>query len=888
MTQPGLTGLSFRSEPAAIPPSEAVTLGELSPAEAQNSGLLESFEGQVIGHYRVERLIGEGGMGVVYLARQLMPEREVALKLIRPGFTTEATLTRFRFEAEVLGRLQHPGIAQIYEAGLFDPPSRREAGLPPVPFFAMEYVRGVDLREFVEKHRLGTDERLQLVAKVCDAIEHAHTKGVIHRDLKPGNILVDQSGQPKVLDFGTARLTKDDRNAGGPHTHAGQILGTVLYMSPEQVTGEVDVDTRSDVYSLGVVAFELLAGCLPHDLRGRMMHQAMATIRDAEPTRLSSINRIYRGDIETIIATALEKDVRRRYQSAGALAADIRRFLKDEPILARPASPAYQARKFIKRNRVLVGAAAVSVIVGVAAFTAVSIALARAIRAEESAVKSLAEAQNARASEAAARARAETQRMRAEDEADTARRVNEFMNGVLSAVNPDTGHRLVTVREVLDRSALELDHEFDARPVVRAQARLSIAQSYLGLGEPAVALSMAERAVAELQANTDESDRRLVMARAVLATAHQNLGNLDAAEEIFTALVNDLQRIDGPDALETLTQTNNLAQILAMKGKIEESEILLRRAVKGLEASPGPESAPYTDAAGNLAIVLQWRSRLKEAMALQERVVELCRKVRGPEHPSTLIAINNLASMYADDGRPEDALHGYQEGLALSKKVLGPDHPDTLVSLTNVAGALTDLKRFTEAEVAYREALETRERKLGATHPDTIQNMVDLSLNLEKQGRRDDAVALLQSGVERAAQSEQDGLEEILATFTLGRMLTESGRAAEGEPLLLDAERRQVAATGDATWRLGAIRASLGVCQAQLGKTDEAVASLTAGYALLKEHLGDRATWTTKAARGLADIFLARGDAASERLWRERANPTDAPKTPDVTDSEKK
>jgi eukaryotic-like serine/threonine-protein kinase len=833
--------------------------------------LTERFEGRVIGHYRVERLIGEGGMGVVYLARQDMPAREVALKVIRPGFSSEATLVRFRFEAEVLGRLQHPGIAQIYEAGVFDPPERRADGLPPVPFFAMEFVRGVDLRTFVQERSLGISERLTLIAEVCDAIEHAHTKGVIHRDLKPGNILVDQFGQPKVLDFGTARAVDADRNAAGPHTHAGQILGTIMYMSPEQVAGDGNVDTRSDVYSLGVVAFEILTGELPHDVRGRMMHQAMSMIRDQEPTRLSRFSRDFRGDVETIIATALEKNLSRRYQSAAALAADIRRHLRDEPILARPASATYQVRKFIKRNRILVGAAAGSVIVGVGAFTAVSVALASAIDAEQRANQSLQEAVSARAAESVLRLRAEEHQKRAEDEAETSRQVNAFMNEVLSSVNPDSGNRLITVREVLDRSAGRLDGAFEDRPSVRAQARLTIAQSYLGLGEPKEALRLATLAAEQIEKDAGVEDLRALAARAIVATAQQNLGDFDAAEVTFRQALARLERVDGALGQQTLTQKNNLAQVLAMQGKLEPAEVLLREAALGLKASSGEESGAYLDAAGNLAIVLQWRSRLDEAMELQKRVLELSRKIRGPEHPSTLIAINNMASLAAELGRAEDALAGYQEVLELSRKVLGKDHPDTIVSMSNVAGALTDLKRFEEAERLYREGLESRERLMGLSHPDTIQNIVDLGLNVEKQGRRAESVSLMRRAIEQGAGSDQDGPEKILATFQLGRLVMEEGNPVEAEPLLLDAEKRQLETSGESSWRLGAIRATLGMCLARLGRSEEAERSLTDGYAMLREQLGEAAFWTKKTAGALADVYLGRGDAGNERLWRGRS-----------------
>ncbi len=337
--------------------------------------------GGQFGRYTIVRLLGQGGMGAVYEAQQESPRRSVALKVIRGGWLSAQMLRRFEHESQVLGRLQHPGIAQVYEAGSVRDEGGRSGGV--TPFFAMELIKGVPLTEYAAAKNLGTRERLELVARICDAVYHAHQKGVIHRDLKPGNILVDESGQPKILDFGVARATDSDIQQTTMQTDIGQLIGTVPYMSPEQVGGNPDeLDTRSDVYALGVIAYELLAGRLPYDLQKKMIHEAVRVIREEDPTRLSAINRTLRGDIETIVAKALEKDKGRRYQSAEALGSDIRRYLKDEPIAARPASTWYQAAKFARRNKVLVGGVAATFLVLVAGIIGVSLMLKRALEAE--------------------------------------------------------------------------------------------------------------------------------------------------------------------------------------------------------------------------------------------------------------------------------------------------------------------------------------------------------------------------------------------------------------------------------------------------------------------------------------------------------------------------
>src|SRR5262245_22142553 len=299
-----------------------------------------------VGRYRVLRLVGEGGMGSVYEAEQDRPNRCVALKVIRPGLLSPALLKRFEQEVEILGRLGHPGIAQIYEAGI------AEDGQP---FFAMEFVRGLPLDEYARSRSMTVADRLSLVARVCDAVQHAHDQGVIHRDLKPSNILVDETGQPKVLDFGVARATDADLLTGGALTQTGQLLGTPSYMSPEQLASGSAIDHRADVYALGVMLFELLAHRLPSQVADRPLAEAARMIVEQDPPRLGSINPELRGDVETIVAKALAKEPARRYASAADLAADIRRWLASEPILARPPSAMYHLRQFARRHTGLVG-----------------------------------------------------------------------------------------------------------------------------------------------------------------------------------------------------------------------------------------------------------------------------------------------------------------------------------------------------------------------------------------------------------------------------------------------------------------------------------------------------------------------------------------------------
>lgn len=381
-------------------------LESLSTGPADND-VLKS--GTRLGEYAIERLLGEGGMGVVYIARQERPSRTVALKVIRPGFTTPSLLRRFEHEADVLGLLQHPGIAQIFEAGsakVRSPGGREGAELA---YITMELVHGTPLHQYARDHALEPSARMELVAKVCHAVHHAHQRGVIHRDLKPANILVDASGQPKVLDFGVARAADADIRVATLQTCAGQLIGTLPYMSPEQVLANpAEVDTRSDVYALGVILYQLLTDRLPLDLSSRSIPEAARMIRDESPARLSAVSRLFRGDVETIVSKAMEKDKAHRYQSAEELAADIDRYLRGEAIAAKQDWTLYVLRKQLRRHR------AAAVAGGVVALSLATLAVYASVQAHHDRQRAAREqglrieAQNAERDADAHRARADS------------------------------------------------------------------------------------------------------------------------------------------------------------------------------------------------------------------------------------------------------------------------------------------------------------------------------------------------------------------------------------------------------------------------------------------------------------------------------------------------
>jgi tetratricopeptide (TPR) repeat protein/predicted Ser/Thr protein kinase len=750
-----------------------------------------------VGGYRILGVLGQGGMGIVYHAEQDSPRRPVALKVLRPDLHSPDVHKRFASEGQLLGRLQHPGIAQVYQAGAAD------SGRGPQPFFVMEYIQGRPLTEYARAHELGLRQRLELLAKVCDAVHYAHEMGVIHRDLKPANILVDETGQPKILDFGVAHVTDSDRRATTLCTAAGQLVGTLAYMSPEQVSDDPkQLDGRSDVYALGVLGYELLTGRVPFDLASQSLPQATRIIVEQDPPTPGSVNRLLGGDVETILLKALEKDRERRYASAADLAADIRRHLADQPILARPVTTFYQLRKFAKRNKPLVAGVVVAFVALVAGIAGTTTQAVRATRARNRAVA---------AERLAARNLDEAQR-----QAAIAQAVNEFLNNdLLAAANPQRLGREVTVREVLDLASANLGNRFQDEPLVEAAIRATLGETY------------------------------------------HYLGDYKAAQLHFARALELRRQAYGEDHPETLIAMSDLGIIYQYTGRWAEAEELLRRSLAGQRRHFADDHPQLVRTLNSLGTLLFQAARYAEAEPVFSEALERARRLGEPGQVDRLDVQNNLANLYATTGRYERAAELYSETLAVRRRLLGEEHPRTLVCLNNVANVHYSLERYQEAESAYRQVFQIRRRTLGEEHPRTLNVAISLSLACQRLGRQDEARTLGEQTLETARRVLGPDHAQTLAVMSnLGGMYAEQGHYDRAEALLVEALPKLRATVGDRHPDTLAGLESLGDLHYRCGRLNEAADTYRAALEGRRAVLGDDHPKTLRVLAALAEVLL--------------------------------
>jgi tetratricopeptide (TPR) repeat protein len=809
-----------------------------------------------IGRYRILSLIGEGGMGMVFQAEQDNPRRIVALKVLRQGLPASQLVRRFEREAKALARLQHPGIAQIYEAGA------AKAGYGLQPYFAMEFIRGLSLVQYADANELPTRRRLEVMAKVCEAAHHAHQRGIIHCDLKPGNILVDETGQPKILDFGVSQLTDAEAHATR-QTRAGEVVGTLAYMSPEQVLADGrDIDARSDVYALGVVLYELLAGRLPYDV-GTQIHEAARAIQEDKPAPLAAADGSYRGDIETIVNKALQKDKAQRYESAAEFAADLERYLADRPILARPSSAGYQLRKFARRHTALVAAVAAVFLVLVAGVAASTWEAIRATRAERAALAERdraaaaeqsagAERDRARSAEQTARAeriRAEQERNRAVEEkrrADTqaamAKAVSDFLQDDLLAqasaraqsrpnVKPDPD---LKVRTALDRAAAGIPGKFDSQPLVEAAIRQTIGVAYRDLGLQAESARQLERALELRQRELGPQDPETLTSMFELAKLDTQMGKYAEAEGLLTTVFEERRRILGEQHRDTLAAMNDLA-ITVSTHDSGRAEVLFERLLPIERRLLGEEHSDVLAVMNNLATLYVNRGKYSQAEGLYEKAVEAKRRILGEEHPSTLLSMNSLGVAYRNQGKYAQAEAILEKTLEARQRVQGERHNDTLTSLNSLAMVYKAEGRYAQAEPLLDRVVEVRRGVLGKEHPETLSTMANLAELYRQEGRHPEAASLYETILDarrRVLGPAHPSIANILAS--LGAVRLDQQYYAEAEPLLREALSVYQKNSPD-TWRRFYTEGIFGAALVRRDKLVEAEPLLLSGYRGLSE-----------------------------------------------------
>ena len=708
-----------------------------------------------VGPYRVLEKIGEGGLATVYLAeRDDEYSMRVAIKMIKRGMDTAEILRRLRLERQILAGLDHPHVARLLDGG--STPSGR-------PYVVMEFIDGVPIDRHCEEHGLDLRERLEIFRKVCSAVHAAHRNLVIHRDLKPSNVLVTSDGEPKVLDFGIAKLLDP---ASVEQTVARTLTGmrwlTPEYAAPEQVRGE-PLSTAADVYALGVLLYELLSGERPFRFESRHPREIERVICEEEPTRLSArpdlderLRRRLAGDLERIVAMAMHKDPERRYPSAQALEDDIRRHLESRPIQARPDTVLYRVGKFVRRHRsgvVAAGLLAASLVAGIVGTT-------RALLV------------------------AEEQRRLAEQHLAELEEVVGFNVRMFEIADPGEarGNR-VTVREILDRAAARVPSELGGRPAVAARMLSTLGRVHQALGLADPAADLLDQALTLRRAAFGDNGPQAAQGLHELAGARRDQRRLDDAEALFRDALERRRALFGERHADTAASLHGLATVLDDRGEWAEAEALYRQVLDLRRAllDAAPSNALEIDLAetlNDLAEVLFYQQRLDEAEPLFAEALRIRRRMLGDDHPEVAETLHNLAAVAAESGRPQEAEARFREVLELRRHLHDGPHPDLVRTLFNIAVALDDQDRPAEAEAALRDALTMAE---ALDDPlETGRGLRALARHLEDHGRAVEAEPLARRALElEVAALGADHPSVVRSRYALARVLASLARPRE-------------------------------------------------------------------------------------------------------------
>ncbi|HWT16269.1 MAG TPA: serine/threonine-protein kinase, partial [Patescibacteria group bacterium] len=688
-----------------------------------------SLIGKWIGPYKIQAELGAGGMGAVYLAEQVVPvRRQVALKVIKAGMDSEDVLARFQSERELLARMNHPNIAQVLDVG-----ATPEGRL----YFAMEYVPGVPVNEFCDRRGMDIAHRLELFLQICEGVQHAHQKGVIHRDIKPSNLMVaDYHGQllVKVIDFGIAKSMDAHGRGDTGSTRVGVPIGTPAYMSPEQAAGDLAaIDTRTDVYSLGVVLYRMITHDLPIsadtiakaidvDL-ARVLREAtirppsrkvLEIAKDAKVNQADwkramasdapALSRTLKGDLDWITLKALERERDQRYASVSEFAADVRRYLQGEVVLAGPPSKLYRARKFIARNKLAVSAAAavvLSLILGIIGTTYMTL-----------------EAQQQRARAEAALKDAQQQRDRAESESARAIATRSFLEEMIAAPDPwklqggSPETRNVRVVDALQTAATNLEKSLADNPALRGEIATMLGRTFRRLGLTEASRQQLETAVRLLKSDDGENARLRLHAELQLAITMTEVGEGDVADAMFSRLLPMLPNSDVP--ADVVTEARRVAAVAALTaGDMRRAESMARANLADEVAHAAVDSAA-SGAKAALADILGEQGKWSEAEELINEAYTNEQLRLGRNHPVVVRLLSMMATLAFRKGDYALAERHYREAATLAEQVLGAQHPDTLQHKAHALLAMANGGAYAAALPEYREQIRLRSAAIGA------------------------------------------------------------------------------------------------------------------------------------------------------------------------------